>query len=70
MLWGVGLILLAHVSSVLIVVGLLPFRGVLHIAMLLLTAALLMIGGMVLAGSALSSLARLRERRGGGPRRA
>ena len=61
-LWGVGLILLAHVSSVLIVVGPLPFHGALHIAMLFLTAALLMIGGMVLAGRALSSLARLRER--------
>jgi signal transduction histidine kinase len=64
LLWGVGLVLLVHVISVLVVVGTLPFRGVIHIGLLLLIAAVLMGGGIVFAGSALSMLARLRERVG------
>ena len=61
LLWGAGLVLLVHVASVLLVVGVLPFRGWLHVAALLLTAAAIMGVGMMLAGSALSSLGRLRE---------
>lgn len=62
LIWGIGLILLVHVASVLLFIGTAPFWGVVHIGLLLVTASLLIGGGFVLAGSALSLLARLRAR--------
>jgi len=61
-LWGIGLILLAHLSSVLLFIGSYPFSGVLHLLGLFSTALLLMLGGFFLAASGMSALARLRER--------
>jgi signal transduction histidine kinase len=60
--WGIGLILLAHLSSVLLFIGSYPFRGILHLLGLFATALLLMLGGFLLAASGMSALARLRER--------
>ena len=59
---GIGLVLLAHLVSVLMVVGYLAFRGWVHVIGMFITALLLMGGGLWIVSSGLSSLTRLRER--------
>jgi signal transduction histidine kinase len=61
-LWGIGLILMAHLSSVLLFIGTSVFNGLLHMLLLFSTAVVLMLGGFILAASGLSSLTQLRER--------
>lgn len=59
---GLGLVLLAHLGSVLIVVGYLAFRGWVHVIGMFITALALMGGGLWIVSSGLSSLTQLRER--------
>jgi signal transduction histidine kinase len=61
-LWGAGLILFVHVGSLLLLVGYLRLRAMMHITAMLVTAAALMVFGIWLAASGLRSLTRLRER--------
>jgi signal transduction histidine kinase len=59
---GIGLVLLAHLGSVLMVVGYLAFSGWLHVIGMFVTALLLLGAGWRIVSSGLSSLTRLRER--------
>jgi signal transduction histidine kinase len=57
-----GLVLLAHLVSVLLVVGSLAFRGWVHIIGMFITAVLLFGSGLWMVSNGLASLTRLRER--------
>ena len=62
LLWGAGLILLAHLGSVLLFIGAHVFSGPAHMLALFTVAIVLMVSGFWLAGSGLSSLTELRRR--------
>jgi len=62
LLWGAGLLLLAHLGSVALVIGLGAFYGVLHMVLLFVSAATLMALGIAVAASGLQTFAELRKR--------
>ena len=61
-IWGAGLVLLAHLGSVAIVIGRPAFFGVLHMILLFTSALLLMLSGLWLSVSGLKALTHLRRR--------
>jgi signal transduction histidine kinase len=61
LIWGAGLLLLAHLGSVVIVIGRPAFFGVLHMVLLFSSAIVLMVCGLWLSVGGLKTLTHLRR---------
>lgn len=61
LIWGVGLLLLAHLGSVALVIGRPAFFGVLHMVLLFVSAIVLMVCGLWLSVGGLKTLTHLRR---------
>jgi signal transduction histidine kinase len=62
LIWGAGLLLLAHLGSVALVIGRPAFFGVLHMILLFSSAIVLMVCGLWLSVGGLKTLTHLRHR--------